>query len=569
MGRSGIRTGSWLVWAAGCLALACSAQLVDGQEGSSNSAAQGGEDELVYSSDPARRLTFPEYLQTLRRLLGEQVYQAADVEASGLPLDTGKHPFSRMELEITGQHVEAYFAVADQLVDVWLAHPEWQDESVACVLSADSATCLEEWLSAFGRLALRRPLDSEELELLRARFEDGAEQNPGEGVREVVTTLLNLPAFLYRLEIRGTEEAQLLADGKTQSFPLTEEELATRLSFTVTGGPPDEELLDAAEQGELASDKGLDHQIDRLLEQDAARRQMEDFFAEWLGYVALPRPQHPDDFLGDLEREGLSEAMKDELDEYVSHHIFDREANYDLLHESRWARPGSLLQSIYGVDQPDEQELSGDRAGILTRAGLLLDTKTTTNPVRRGIRLLRKVLCVELEVPPAGETTEPIEPPDFDPSKSARERWTEKTSGPSCSGCHSVINPYGFAFEGYDTLGRVRQEEAIFHPETGEIVGSLQVDTETEIALDGASVQVAGGSELGKALAQSDAALECFLENWFSFARGRAPVSGDQDIVSAMKRAEGQSDGSLLEAFRSLLQSEAFRNHHLVESEGP
>src|SRR5262249_29130221 len=144
---------------------------------------------------------------------------------------------------------------------------------------------------------------------------------------------------------------------------------------------------------------------------------------------------------------------------------------------------------------------AAQRAGLLTRAALLIGAGEQTHPVKRGAFVMRNLLCTDISPPdPSKFPPNTIVPPPFDPDTSARDRWTEKTSAPLCVACHGKINPFGFALENYDTIGRWRDKEPIVDPTDGTVVNQLPIDAKVDVELDGATVTADGGVGLSDAL---------------------------------------------------------------------
>jgi hypothetical protein len=196
------------------------------------------------------------------------------------------------------------------------------------------------------------------------------------------------------------------------------------------------------------------------------------------------------------------------------------------------------LPAVYGSAAPDATgALALDpatRGGLLTRAVFLATAGEQTHPILRGAGVLRRFLCDDIPLPEPSEDLE-VAAPAYDPAKTARERWTAKTSSPTCSSCHSRINPFGFALEKYDALGRYREVEPIVDPGSGEVVNELPIDARVELELDGELVEVDGAVELSHAIGDADAAQACLAKKWFRFVHGRREAADDASDLESLE----------------------------------
>jgi hypothetical protein len=524
----------------------------DGTDGDGNSIYT--EEEMTTGVSPLRRLTRLEYENTLRDLFGDAHVDALTVELAGLPSDVKLNQFSTMALGVTTQHVDGYFFAADALSDRLS-----QDSAALGALEPCLATppydgaCLGTFFDGFGRRLLRRPVTAEERTAFEASYAAGAPISEPDGAKLMLLHMLVSPAFLYRLELGGAsiEEGIEELDGYA---------LATRLSYLAWGSTPDEELLDAAASGALAGD-GLDAQIDRLFGSERARGWVARFFDEWLGINAIPNVQQSDEFLAGIARDTLVADAQAEARALIDHHVFGEPASFVALMNTRTAFVTSpALAQLYGIPLPSGDgrvELDDTRAGLLSRAAMLMGQGEITHPVLRGTRVRRKLLCDNIE-PPDPEAFPPntIAPPPFDPNKTARDAWTAQTSAPTCNTCHARINAIGFALENYDAIGRYRTLEPIVDPDTGEVVNELPIDDQVEVLLDD-KVMVDGALGLGTALGESELGGMCFSRQWLRFALGRLDESDDSGSVRALFEA-GQG-GTMMIALKQLAKNPQFR----------
>jgi hypothetical protein len=169
-----------------------------------------------------------------------------------------------------------------------------------------------------------------------------------------------------------------------------------------------------------------------------------------------------------------------------------------------------------------------------------------TSPVRRGKVVRERLLCQPLPPPPPGALAGQVV---NDPGLPARRLFELHARDPRCAQCHSLMDPIGFAFEGYDAVGRFRQMDAGRPVDaSGMIVG-----------LQGGDVAVEGAIDLSQRLAGSDDVQRCLAVQLFRYAMGRLEAPEDQpaldDVVGAF-RTRGLDVRELMVA---LTQTAAFR----------
>lgn len=521
----------------------------------------GGTGAAATPETDLRRLTRHEYERALRDLFGDAAVDDATLALEALPSDRpssgafARLPFSTEARGVTASHVDAHYRIAEKLADHYRLAPDGLEVLEACLPAqiADEA-CVRTFITSFGRRVARRPLQDGEVESLVESYSDGLELSNEDGIALVILHLLESPAFLYRLELAGP------ATDEPEVFSLSGYELATRLSFLAWGTTPDVELLDAAESGELETEAGLEAATERLFGHERAAAHAESFFYEWLNLAYLPPINQDNTFLDGIDRYAVTGEMQVEI-AAMANRLFAEGGTFEDLMLSRTTTiPGASLALLYGVEPGQNVTLPESYAGIATRAGfLMVGPDMSTHPIRRGAAVRRQLLCDAIAPPdPSDFPPNSIVPPAYDPTKSARERWTAQTSGAACSGCHERVNPPGFALEVYDPIGRYRTEEVIFDPVTMEEVSEIPIDAEVEIALPGdETVVVNGGVGLSQALAASEESIQCFAKQAVRFTEGRLEGTDDAVMLAAMVEALG-ADG-LRVMFEGVARSDGFR----------
>jgi len=228
-----------------------------------------------------QRLTVPEYAETVRSILGVDVLELAQ---QTLPADLRADGFSNTAYNLTVDlaHIEGFAKLAEsitQQLDIativrrYTRSRELSDENV------------EKFIKPFGRLMLRGPISDAEKQIFLGVSTSVAAGGGDfdEAVRHVIAAMLQSPRFLYRMELQR---------GDGTAWPVNAHELASRLSYILWGGPPDEPLLAAADKGEL-SGNALQEQVERMLLDERAVRRSKQFVSEWLNLNHL-RNLQPD-----------------------------------------------------------------------------------------------------------------------------------------------------------------------------------------------------------------------------------------------------------------------------------
>jgi hypothetical protein len=205
-----------------------------------------------------------------------------------------------------------------------------------------------------------------------------------------------------------------------------------------------------------------------------------------------------------------------------------------------YAFADSGLAPLYGQSVGDDfQRIDFDpseRQGLLMQVGFLASNAYSikTDPIHRGLLVVRDLLCVEIPDPPAGAAQTPF-PDGVAPPETTREEIDVLTGQPSCVGCHSLFNPAGFAFEGFDAAGQVRTEE-----------NGVPVDTSGQLIVGDETLSFSGAVELVDQLSTDPVALECYANKWLQFSYGRDLTSDEAEIARAL--ATPQSVAALVTA---------------------
>jgi hypothetical protein len=488
------------------------------------------------------RLTHAQYDASVGTLLGvtnKLASSFAPDASEGYAFDNS------INLRVDGRLGPQYRMAAEELAEKVAADPAFLARIVPCV--EQSAGCSDQFIAELGKRAFRRPLNDAEKARFAALFARGAELVGSgnafrDGMRLVVEALLQSPQFLYRTELSNTRGS----DGLIQ---LDSWEMASRLSYFLWGSMPDVALLQAAQEGKLASAADVSAAAQRLLSDPKSRASVVSFHAQALRFARFQKVA-PDAGKYPTAPADMALKVREAAELFVKDVVFDSQGGIAELLNAPFAYADSGLAPIYGKSVPGMgfQKLSfgpGERSGYLMQAGFLASNAYAirTDPIHRGLFVQRDVLCRTIPDPPPGASMTPL-PPTSDTIKTTRQQVEVLTSPSGCSGCHSLINPAGFAFEAYDAIGGLRQTD-----------NAAPIDTTGSTTIDGQPVSFANASELVQALSHSAEARSCYVGKWLEYAYGRSKTAED----AAPQTALAQTPQSTVQLALQVTTTPAFR----------
>jgi hypothetical protein len=336
----------------------------------------------------------------------------------------------------------------------------------------EETACATRILERMARLAYRRPVVADDMRTLLQFFYQGRADGGSfdSGIQFALERLLVDPDFLlrvYRDPIRTTSDAQDGDGGSAQArepYPLSDLELASRLSFFLWTSIPDAELLDLADQKKLREPAVLRAQVLRMLEDPRAARSLTIGFAnQWLN-VRVLEEKVADEVLYPTFDDNLLHAYQLETELFVASTIEEDRSVLDLLRadytfvNERLARHYGI-PDVYGsrmrrVQLPDLDQ----RGGLLAHGGLLALTAypNRTSPVIRGKWLLDNILGSPVPNPPANVNVSLEQSGATEAAQTIRERLAHHRNNPVCATCHATMDPLGFALENFDATGAWR-----------------------------------------------------------------------------------------------------------------
>lgn len=444
--------------------------------------------------------------------------------------------------------VRFYVSSAEQLASTAVAN---QVKVLACSnpKSADEDACLGQILNTFGRRAFRRTLLPPERTAMLGVFHtvralQGATWN--DGLSAVLQVLLQSPQFLYVTEV-GVPVAQ----ASRPTSRLTPLEVATKLSLLIWGSVPDDALLDAAESGQLDTKAEIATQVKRLMADPKAKQGFLHFASQWLELDKLDTANKSATRFPTWSP-AVAASARAELDEFISGTYLSGGGFRDLL-LSRKTSVDTALGAIYGIDA-SAKTLPESRAGVLTRVGFLAGHAhpEETSPTLRGKAVRLRFLCEEIPPPPPNVN---VTLPSVGGQSTLRQRLAAHVDAASaCSGCHRFMDPIGFGFEGFDSIGAARTNEP----------NGLAIDNSGQILTGAGSKPFKGALELSTLLAESDQANRCYLTQTYRYAQGRSESSKDRchlDTVAASLLAHA----SMADVVVGITTADSFLNREPIQ----
>jgi hypothetical protein len=504
---------------------------------------------------PLLRLTRFQYLNTLRDLLGVDAREVPAPSSDAV----GESSFPEAGLP-SPEELRALMEIAETVA---ASAVERLPELLPCdPTAADEPACAERFIRGFGRRAWRRPLRALEVEQLAALYDQArgwAGHGFGDGIRVVVSALLQSPHFLYRRDA-APEEAPP-GSGPRTPVPLDPHARAARLSYFLWNTMPDAELFAAAETSSLDTAAGVEAQARRMLRDPRARDTIRAFHRPWLALGSVSESEQERGLFSfmtksakiydPLEQPTLFRSMERETDTFASSILLDGDGRLDTL--LSWPRSyvDGRLAALYGAEAVAGDDVAlrtlPARAGILTQASFLARHATNeSHPARRGRVIYERLLCGTIPDPPAGVT-----PPRPAEGLTTRQRFAEHGQNACAVGCHALMDPFGFALESFDGLGRHRTLDA------GQPVDTSGV---ARFPLAGER-PFAGTEELLAMLAASEEVRRCFARQWLRFALGRADVAEDAASLAQVWQAFERSGFDVRELLVALTLTPSFLHH--------
>ena len=403
----------------------------------------------------------------------------------------------------------------------WVAHMveavRQRPATVVDCAATDSA-CLRTAAEGFVLKAFRGVVSESQM----ARFIDFFLASVGEvgladATADLVDVTLTSPSFVFREEVQTDGERLLRPAQRLQN-----------ITYTLADAPPEAlGLSSVTPETHVATDELAAATVAQVLETAEARNKLLRFFMSWLEI------KQPDDFniaqsVFPQFTVEVAQALVDEMHRFLESQLAGATPSLkDLTASTRgFVSPESAF--LYGVVTPPASPMlveldPAQRIGIFTHPAMLASHSgpTSTRLIHRGVFFTRKAMCLPLGMPPDGVDTSLPETS----GATERERVEAVTSQGQCAGCHDYINPFGFALESYDAIGRWRTADENGLP----IDPSISVDF-----LDEGPLATGDSIEALRGFTQSLRFQQCFARQLFRFYTGRKEGSGDDPTLRQM-----------------------------------
>ena len=398
---------------------------------------------------------------------------------------------------------------------------------------SEETGCARTILSGLARQAYRRPVTDADIDVLLEFYEMGRANGAHfeSGVELALRRLLVSPEFLVRIEA----DPSGVASGTP--YRVTDIELASRLSFFLWSSIPDPELLAVAERGALSEPAELERQVRRLIADPRSKALTTNFAGQWLQLRNLATVVRPGDPYSLAFDETLRQAMITETEMFFDGVVRQDRGVLELL-MADYSYLNGRLAGHYDIPNVQGAHFrrvvfpaNSPRGGLLGHGSILTLTSHAirTSPVLRGKWILNTILGTPPPDPP------PNVPALVDQKTQAklgtmRERMDAHRSNPVCAACHAMIDPAGFALEGFDAIGRSRVVDESFN----------DLDTSGTLP-DGTAFD--GAAELRTALvAHPERFVGTVTEKLMTYALGRGLDYYDMPAVRRIVR-EAETEG--------------------------
>lgn len=381
-------------------------------------------------------------------------------------------------------------------------------------------------------------------------------------LRKTLAIILASPSFLYHAEQSPSPSVE--------SKPLTNRELACRLSYMLWSSPPDEELYTLAESGRLSDPKVLATQVERLLADVRSRQFTDSFLTQWLGLDHLDMiVVNQDKFKGFSER--IRKSFKQETKKFFTELVLHDLSALNLI-DSDFIMTDDVMAEYYDLKnasagyEVSRYKLPSEsvRGGLLGQAAILTMTSNgeRTSPIERGAFIARKLLG---SPPPPPPPNVPQVDEDSSEVLTLRQKLEKHANTPQCASCHRRFDPYDVAMENFDAIGRWRTEEklvgaayAVALEQRGKNGTSLPVDSVAKLV---SGEVVAGYDGLKRYLKkEQDRVTRTILKAMLVYSLGRRIGFLDEELIDDLQQDWKQRNHGMRSLVHLIVQSQAFRN---------
>jgi hypothetical protein len=486
--------------------------------------------DFVPQASSLRRLTIPQYTNSIHDLLGASIAVPSDFEE-----DTALSGFASIGAAAVGlsAHIVEQFETASlNIAKQALSNMATRGALVGCTpAGVTDDTCTRQFIQTIGRRAWRRPLSDAELGQYAgvAKNAQTVLNDFYGGLQYALAGILQSPHFLYREEL-GTPDPAV-----PTRVVFNDHELATRLSYFLWNTTPDDQLLVAADAKQLTQG-GLVAEATRLSSSDRVVGAMQTFFTELYRLAELDTMLKVPTVYPKMTPT-LGPAMRSETLHFLSDIAFTHDGDFRQIFDARQTFVNKELAALYGLPAPAMDWAptaladSTMRAGLLGQASFLaLNAQPNrSSATRRGKFIREMLLCQTIPAPPPN-----IAPFPEMVAGTTRTKLTAHRQSASCNSCHQAMDPIGLAYENFDGLGAFRATDQ-----------GLPIDASGD--LDGTAFT--GPLTLATALKNHPNSPACIARNVYRYAVAHVDSDGEQGAITVLAKAF-QDNGY---RFRSLL----------------
>lgn len=487
-----------------------------------------------------RRLTVSEYIGSVNSVLGVDIEKEA---RELLPPDIRADGFSNTayNLKVDLKHIEAYSKLAGLIVEKMDVRALINRYNKQLNLTDNS---MRGFISNVGRDFLRGDLNSSEVAAFRGITTTVTSAGGAlvEGVGLMVEAMLQSPRFIYRVENQR---------GDGDIWPVSEYELASRMSFIIWGAAPDKTLLKLAESGDLFSPDVINEQIGRMLKDYRAVRRSVEFANEWMNLNRLVNMSPNVKRFPGWSHE-LALDMKSESLAFFEEVIWKQKRPLAELLNANVTFATPRLAKHYGLEPLKgnglaKYDLSAvqERGGLLTQGSVLTIGGDEASMVTRGLFVLHDLLRSGVKDPPPCVDTTPV---PTRPGLTQRSIAEDRVANKSCGGCHGKFEPLAYGLEKFDGIGA-------FHEKDGH-GNKLREDGQILFPGTAKPVQYNTSAELMNLLAGSDRVSQSLTWKVAQFALGRPLGQPDALALDKIHQEAQKGGGTYVSVIRAIVKSD-------------
>jgi len=491
-----------------------------------------------------QRLTISEYIGTVEQTIGVDIAEQA---TTLLPPDIRADGFSNTayNLNVDLKHIETYAHLAEQIVQKLDVAKFASRFSKSRKLSTDDT--MRDFVANMGAWILRGPLDEREISIYSgiATTIASAGGSFDEAAGLIIEAMIQSPRFIYRVEHQR---------GDGSAWPVSDYEMASRMSYILWGTSPDQPLMQAAKDGRLQDATNVAAQVKRMLENPLAKKQSARFITEWLDLDRLDNLQ-PNVKRFPAWNASLAQDMQRETIAFFQNIVWQQKRPLSDLFNAQFTYATPQLAKFYGLASQTnsaENELQlydlsnvPERGGFLTHASTLTLGGDDASMVTRGLFILNDVLRDAVNDPPPGLDTTPV---PVKKGLSQRSIAEKRIANSACTGCHNKFEPLAFGLEKFNGIGVFNNQD--------EHGNKLRADGEILFPGTAVAIKYKSASELMDLLANNKRVQETITWKLTQFALGRPLAAKDARIINQIHTVAWTHEGTYQDLMTAILTSD-------------